>query len=135
MLEKIISGEHCEIRLVGKSEYRMKELAPSIKCLDGVTLSVQASDTHYCIPRAIDGPYSHVEVGFPSEEPPKKWAEYFDGDWETQDRTESVYGYVPVDFVREFVALHGGEVEKKPIFVEFVAPHTAEIVSSCREEH
>ena len=104
MLEQIISGEQCVVR-----HGKYKELAPQIECADGTTLSVQASETHYCAPRENQGPYLCVEVGFPSAEPLESWAKYFDGDWENSDRTDSVYGFVPIDLVREFVAMHGGE--------------------------
>ena len=39
---------------------------PEIVCKDGTTLSVQASEFHYCTPRDNKGPYTHVEIGFPS---------------------------------------------------------------------
>ena len=81
-----------------------------IKCADGATLSVQASWGHYCTPRDSIGPYTHVEVGFPSVSPPDTWAQYFEGNWEHDDHTESVYGYVPVELVKGFIEAHGGEV-------------------------
>lgn len=55
---------------------------PRIVCKDGFTVSVQTSDTHYCRPRTIYGPYSKVEVGYPSSRPPREWQEYYDGDWQ-----------------------------------------------------
>ncbi len=88
----------------------MKPITPHIKCKDGTTLSVQASKYHYCTPREDDGPYYSVEVGYPSVEPPETWAGYFDGDWDTQDRTDSVYGYVPIDLVEDFIKIHGGSI-------------------------
>ena len=55
------------------------------------------------------GPYTHVEVGFPSERP-EPW-----GDWEEycEDEsrpTETVYPYVPALLVIELINLHGGEI-------------------------
>ena len=70
---------------------------------------MQASRTCYCEPRNNWGPYVTVEVGYPSVDPPESWRDYIDGDWDTDDRTGTVYGYVPVGMVREFVELHGGE--------------------------
>ena len=90
----------------------MKNLAKRIECNDGITLSVQASEHHYSRPRDNYGPYALVEVGFPSVEPPESWAEYFDGNWKTDDRTDSVYGYIPVELVREYIEAHGGEKEQ-----------------------
>ena len=77
-----------------------------IVCKDGADLSVQASRTHYCNPRDNDGPYTHVEVGFPSVAPPESWREYAE-EWERP--TDTVYGYVPVELVQAFIDLHGGE--------------------------
>ena len=85
--------------------------APVITCADGVRVSVQASSFHYCSPRSDVGPYTSVEVGFPSVSPPDSWADYFEGDWNTDDHTQSVYGWVPAELVKEFVESHGGEVD------------------------
>lgn len=40
---------------------------PVIECADGFTMSVQAGIYLYCEPRDDYGPYSAVEVGYPSE--------------------------------------------------------------------
>ena len=56
-----------------------------IVCADGHTLSVQASETHYCTPRDNRGPWTHVEVGYPTAQPEATWVRYRDGDG---DRTE-----------------------------------------------
>jgi hypothetical protein len=85
-----------------------KPIAHRITCKDGESLSVQASEGHYCKPRRNRGPYFCVEVGFPTVEPPETWKEYFDGDWDSQDRAASVYGYVPIDLVVDFINAHGG---------------------------
>ena len=76
----------------------MKELAPWIVCADGFALSVQASYTHYCSPRTDRGPYSKVEVGYPTEESPE--LEEFD--------SGGVYGFVPVEIVDAVIEQHGG---------------------------
>lgn len=94
--------------------------APAIVCNDGFTMSVQASSGHYCTDangsrdfywddrKAAALPYLTVEVGFPSArpEPWAEWEEYAD---EPQNPTETVYGFVPVQVVRDLIALHGGE--------------------------
>lgn len=103
MLEDIITGP-ATYDLFGT-----KNLARQVICSDGTELSVKASSGHYCSPRSDNGPYASVEVGYPSVEPPSTWAEYMEGNWETDNRIDTVYGYVPVDLVREFVRLHGGE--------------------------
>jgi len=147
ILEKVIRGNH-EFKTV--SDYTLRETAPRVTCADGTTLSVQSGEYLYSTPRNNRGPYSHVEVGFPSVRPPDSWGKYFDGEWQEagtlgsfkrlwkerksiwyafkegvkekrwwyfkrlltlkDNATDSVYGYVPVGMVREFVEEHGGEV-------------------------
>lgn len=43
-------------------KYECKPIADRIVCGDGSTMSVQASENHYCTPRSNTGPYTHVEV-------------------------------------------------------------------------
>lgn len=90
----------------------------TIICADGYRLSVVADPRANCIPNPAepwDGPlheyhgsYTHVEVGLPSSrpEPWQQWKEHA----ETPDRpTETIYGFVPVETVRELIEAHGGE--------------------------
>lgn len=84
---------------------------PRIVCADGESLSVQASRTHYCSPRDCYGPWEAVEVGFPSV-PVPEWAAFKDGP-QLAD-TAAVFGYVPVELVRAFIAAHGGEKQALP---------------------
>jgi len=105
MFEDVVQGENWP-----ETPGLLKGIYPRIECVDGTTLSVQASHTHYCRPRNDFGPYSSVEVGYPGVEPPESWAEHFDGDWNTDDRLGSVYSRVPVSLVRQFIADHGGEM-------------------------
>ena len=92
---------------VEKYEYiDIKDLTPRIVCMDGSSLSVQASEYTYCSPRENVGPYDQVEVGYPS----RRFEElmpYIDGDADT-DPTASVYGYVPIEIVEQIVADCGG---------------------------
>jgi len=86
-----------------------KDITPSrrvraIVCTDGLEMSVQAGSSHYCAPRSNDGPWSKVEVGYPSE----IVEELLDYAENPQSPTETVYGYVPVDLVEEIVNRHGG---------------------------
>jgi hypothetical protein len=78
-----------------------------IVCEDGFTVSVQASALHYCEPRNDEGPYSAVELGFPSEEEPLI-VEFAD---EEDNLTETVYGWVPSHVVKKLMAKHGGIME------------------------
>lgn len=90
-----------------------------IVCRDGATVSIQANRGMYCTPRQDAGPYTHVEAGFPSVQPPESWKEYMDGG---DDPLDTVYGYVPVAHIKEFIDAHGGIVSGElPPFVEGVA--------------
>lgn len=79
-------------------------IMPLLVCADGFSLSVQASMHHYCTPRNNEGPWTEVEVGFPSvlEEILLPYAE------DEEDPIETVYGYVPVSVVRGVIRKHGG---------------------------
>lgn len=75
-----------------------KHLADPITCKDGSTLSVQASEGHYCTPRSNFGPYTEVEVYNCGEVP--EWAEYGNGD--------DPYAYIPIELVVEEIDRRGG---------------------------
>lgn len=104
-----------------------------ITCTDGFTMSVIAGGGTYCTPRpglcscalggpepehrdflgdtdhAYSGPYTHVEVGFPSQRP-EPWDDVWVGYAEDPEHPKkTVYGYVPVEVVRDLIASHGGE--------------------------
>ena len=80
-------------------------IKPRIICNDGFSASVQASEFHYCHPRNNDGPYTHVEVGFPSdkEELLLPYAESYDDGNDT-----GIYPMVPVEIVEAIIKKHGG---------------------------
>ncbi len=82
----------------------MDRISPRIVCKDGLSLSVQASKYHYCSPRDDFGPWSQVEVGYPSAtcESLMPYAESPDSPM------ESVYGYVPIQIVEKLIEDHGG---------------------------
>ena len=79
----------------------VQELRPRLYCYDGYSISVQASEYHYCSPR-LNGlqDYQSVELGFPSKEDEliNEYAEDNPGCLNT------VYGYVPIKIVEK----HGG---------------------------
>lgn len=96
-----------------------------ITCADGFSLSVIAGAGYYCTPRPAllaglpdglvsnapsdyPGPYSEVEVGFPSERP-EPWALWVERAEDEEAPTGTVYGYTPVELVRELIVSHGGE--------------------------
>lgn len=82
----------------------------SIVCADGLRISVQASNTHYCTPRNGVGPWVAVEVGFPSERV-EEFMEYAE---EPERPTDTVYGWVPVEVVEAVVNAHGGLAVEVP---------------------
>ena len=79
-----------------------------VVCADGASVSIQAGSGLYSTPRDNDGPYTHVEAGFPSVEPPASWREYVE---DPNDLCDTVYAYMPYDCVDEFINVHGGLME------------------------
>ena len=77
---------------------------PRLYCNDGYSISVQASEFHYCSPR-LNGlqDYKSVELEYPSTEDEliNEYAEDF-------DYTNTVYGYVPIEVVEKLIEKHGG---------------------------
>jgi len=67
-------------------------------------MSVQVGAYAYCTPSSDVGPWTRVEVGYPSQIEPLlwPWAE-LPGDW-----TDTVYPHVPVEVVLAVIELHGG---------------------------
>lgn len=111
----------------------IQKVRPHITCADGFTVSIQASETHYCEPRITqyyDGkhwqkeildrwgmrgsgefesedsftPYESVEIGYPSVVEPDILDYAEDGD----DPTNTVYACVPVEIVDKVLEKHGG---------------------------
>ena len=90
-LERLITGNLAESDVVEESGDFM--LIEGITCSDGVSLSVQASRSHYSSPRSLYGPYSKVEVGFPGKDDkpfnmPDEWLNYAGRlliDWDDPD--------------------------------------------------
>jgi hypothetical protein len=94
---------------------------PKVVCQDGFSMSVQASETHYCSPRDNIGPWDEVEVGYPSARPEPfeptyvvgltqavGWTQFMERWPEDVDPTQAVYGYVPLALVEYTIRLHGG---------------------------
>lgn len=84
----------------------MKKMNKAIKCADGFTMSVQASETNYSSPRDNTGPYTEAEVGFPSK-PESLLARYAE---DREQPTDTVYGYVPRQVIINVIAKHGGMI-------------------------
>ena len=84
--------------------HRYLNLIPAVECIDGFTVSVQASHTHYCTPRNSEGPWTEVELGFPSKKVPSL-RQYRDG---PPPDTDTVFAYVPIEKVAALLVRHGG---------------------------
>ena len=75
-------------------------------------MSVQASRSHYCLPRRDNAEYyEEVEVGYPNQEDEllTPYAELY----EDFGPTDTIYPYVPVDVVAKVILKHGGILEGK----------------------
>ena len=109
-----------------RGDHRIGDRDSRIRCADGLLMSVIAGAGTYCTPRPdmcypsrhghmiipegsgipcdYPGPYTHVEVMILAGDKPDSWAGRADaGD-------DSVYGWVPVELVRETILAHGGEL-------------------------
>ena len=75
-------------------------------CADGFTASIQADAGAYCSPRNNEGPYTAVEVGYPSQVDPLLLPYAEDPD----NPTNTVYGWVPTAVMLECLESHGGWV-------------------------
>ena len=81
---------------------------PRVQCADGFNVSVQTGYGNYCHPRDNEGPWSSVELGFPSH-PMPTLAEYCESDEAAAPTiTDTVWGYVPLEKVAAVIAAHGG---------------------------
>ena len=87
-----------------------KEYNPRITCKDGFTISVQGSEFAYATPREDNPPngYTHVECGLPSTTPKTEALKGYAELCGTDDYTETVYGYVPIEVVQAELDAHGG---------------------------
>lgn len=90
-------------RIYRKSRY---ENVRRITCKDGFSVSIQASEGHYCSPRDSYPDWTTVEMGFPSQAIPEflEWSESGDA-----DETQTVWGYVPIEKIVALLNSHGGE--------------------------
>lgn len=97
-----------------------------IQCADGFSVSVIAGPGCYSNPRPplmpglpmdpvfgnvpfdYRGPYTHFEVGFPTERP-EPWEEWKGYAEVTDAPTETVYYYVPLATIAALIEAHGGE--------------------------
>lgn len=77
---------------------------PRVTFADGTSVSIQASGFHYCEPKTDEGPWTEVELGFPSRE----IAELMPYAESPEKPCDTVYGYVPVAIVDALIIACGG---------------------------
>ena len=91
-----------------------------VVCKDGFTMSVQASEYHYCSPREDNAEwYAAVEVGFPSEVEPLLMPHI---DQLMESATQAVYPWTPAQVVMDVIEKHGGMVsgQMPPLNILFI---------------
>lgn len=81
-----------------------------VYCKDGFSFSASAGKHFSSTPKSDTGPYLQIEVAFPSERP-EPWGTWKHFSTDSDEPTQRVYEYVPVDLVRKLVKKHGGEVK------------------------
>ena len=81
-----------------------QKIRPRIVCNDGFSLSVQCSEFAYSTPRQNVKKYTAVEIGYPSSEE-ELLVEYAE---DPDSLIGTVYGYVPIEVVREVLSKHRG---------------------------
>lgn len=74
---------------------------------DGESMSIQASKEHMSVPSNDEGPYSAVEVGFPTFVDPRLLPFAVDA----EDPLDTPYNHVPVKLLAEVIREHGGVLE------------------------
>ncbi len=84
-------------------EFGFMPRVPRVQCKDGFSMSIQAGESLYSDPQLNVGPYSEVEVGFPSEI--EKALQVYSDNPETNN---TVYPFVPIKLVAGVIDSHGG---------------------------
>lgn len=93
-------------------KYAKHNQVSTIKCKDGFTVSIQASESHYCMPRenfTTNPSWTAVELGFPNQEDPHIQGFAEDPDYPTQ----TVYPFVPTEIVELMLNSHGGVIDSQ----------------------
>jgi hypothetical protein len=77
-----------------------------VVCADGFSISIQAGNGKYSVPRFEASAYTQLELGFPNRPCPFIY-EYAE---DKEDYTETIYPYVPSKIVGAMIRGHGGIV-------------------------
>ena len=82
---------------------------PILRCKNGTSVSVQAGPRNYSTPRSSIGPWTHFELGYPSDgmkiDSIRRYAEDPDRPYYT------VYGWVPRANIAQLIKDNGGLIE------------------------
>lgn len=107
--EAAIQAHLMSVGLFKTLEGSFRNRAPYIQCADETTLSVQAGPQLFCLPRRNQGPWSQVEVGYPSKAMPEleQYAE------KPKRLTKTIYKYVPIEVVAAAIDACGGITGEK----------------------
>lgn len=93
---------------------------PRITCRDGLNISIQAGRGYSCLPENDDGPYTHVELGYPMYPSrlmlklmrkvgiPVVETLIFKYAVDKYRLEKTIYQRVPVEIVDKFLEEHGG---------------------------
>ena len=96
-------------------------LRPLVVCNDGFSLSIQASNGHYCAPCENNRTdYSNVEIGNISAETPEL-EDYVELGSKDDELCKRVYAFVPKDVVETVLKKHGGIDKEKTITESYLA--------------
>lgn len=79
---------------------------PPLVCADGLSVSVQASEGHYCHPKSNSGPWSEYEILVNKNHAEGLLA------WRSDDfRDDVVCAFVPSNVLVNFINEHGGVID------------------------
>lgn len=84
---------------------------PRVIFNSGASLSIQASRSHYSLPREDEGPYTHFELAHPRGlgAPDLAMLEKYEEPSCRPDTSGSgIYPYVPKEILDKIIARHGG---------------------------
>ena len=96
------------------NNFNIQRARNTVKCADGFQMSVQASEHHYCSPKASgwNTQYTSVEIGFPTEKV-EDLMRYIDE--EESDPTNTVYTYVPAVIVCKIIPMYNARFDLKTV--------------------
>jgi hypothetical protein len=95
-----------EYKKFHKEDKRPARSCPKFLCADGFQVSVQVGEYSYGTPRSDEGPWTHAEIGFPSEAI-DEWMPWCE---DPANPIDAVYGQVPLDVICGVLNARGGVV-------------------------